>query len=147
MILEEHTIRTPNPCLGEYVSTWRDHSSKARRIMQTFLTLICSFGKHLFLQNLFFLCQPLILLYSWEPLSAPLLTGRSLLYLCTGRINFLVSASSQTYTREERGITDTLPGVVYDHVISPDSHLSQMQHPYTGAKRPASTAASPLGVS
>lgn len=41
---------------------------------------------------------------------------------------------------------DTLPGVVYDHVISPDSHLSQMPHPYTGAEHPASTAAPPLGV-
>lgn len=144
MLLEECTIRTQNPCLGEYVSTWRDHLSKSMRIMQTFLTLVCSPGKHLFLQNLFFLCEPLILFYSWEPLSALLLTGRSLLYWYIRRINFLVNASSQTYTREERGIIDTLPRVLYDHVISPDFHLSQMQPPYTGAKGPASTAAPPL---
>lgn len=114
---------------------------------QTLVTLVCSPGKHLFLQNLFFLCEPLILFNSKELLSALLLTGHSLLYLCTGRMNFLVSAISQIYTREERGIIDTLPGVVYDHVISPDFHISQMQHPYTGAKGPASTAAPPLGVS
>lgn len=130
---------------------WRNHSSESVRIMQTFLTLVYSPGKHLFLQNPFFLRGPLILFYSWEPLSALPLTGYSLLYRCTVRITFLVNTSSQTYTREDREIINTLPGVVYDHVISSDFHAQcsiRTQEDFKmQPKCPASTAAPPLGVS